>query len=209
MNPSNLFCKARPSKTNSRNQKQNGLFMILQCNMTLSTNSKSRKLFLRLFRNSRSTIKWTNHGRNCKHWLQKVLQKLEESTRFPEASFLETKARKSFLKTLIELWASTYNKVSSRNLADQDSNFNSLLAHLAYSQRLHVEDAAIKSRNGLMIWEHFLQQYRKKFVYHPRAEPALAPAVSVKALNDRFGGEGIITSALVSGDFLRPYYQSE
>lgn len=53
------------------------------------------------------------------------------------------------------------------------------------------------------------QTYRKVLSAHPKADPTLALAVYVKALNDTLGPEGNVPSALVFGYFPLPYTKSE
>lgn len=144
---------------------------------------------------------------------KKVLHVVDEGTRFSAARFLDDESTATVWKTLIECWVAIYTGLPNRIIVDQGSNFGPSFIHMAHLRGINVENTGIESHNSLGIGERYhqplRQTYRKILVEHSNADPSLALALSVKALNDTLGPEGHVPSALVFGEFPLPYTKSE
>lgn len=136
---------------------------------------------------------------------KKVLHVVDEGTRFSAARFLDDESTATIWKNLIKCWVSIYTGLPNRIIVDQGSHFGPSFVHMAHLRGLNVEHKCIESHNSLGVGERYHQPlrktYRKIFAAHPKADPTLALAVSVKALNDTLGPEGYVPSALVFGEF--------
>ena len=90
---------------------------------------------------------------------------------------------------------------------DQGSNLGDSFIRLAALDGIQVEKTGIESHNGLNICERFHDPIRstvRKIIHeNPKVEFDLALALSVKALNDTAGPDGLVPSALLFGEFPR------
>ena len=144
---------------------------------------------------------------------KKVLHVVDEGTRFSAARFLDDESTVTVWKTLIECWVAIYTGLPNRIIVDQGSNFGPTFIHMAHQRGVDVEQTGIESHNSLGIGERYhqplRQTFRKILAEQPKADPSLALAVSVKALNDTLDPEGYVPSALVFGEYPLPYTKSE
>lgn len=138
---------------------------------------------------------------------------VDERARFPAAQLIDNESTNEVWNNLKECLVLMYTGIPSRIHVDQGSNFGPSFVHMAHVQEVHVEKTGIESQYSLGIGERYhyalRQTYRKIFVEYPTADPSLAIAVSVKALNNTIGPEGSVLSALVFGEFPLPYRQTK
>ena len=88
---------------------------------------------------------------------------------------------------------------------DRESQFRNDFVNLAANGGADVQRAGVEAHFSLGIRERSHQPlhatYRKVKIAHPNISSELALSMSVKAMNGTLKPEGIVPSALVSGDF--------
>lgn len=96
---------------------------------------------------------------------------------------------------------------------DQGINLNPDFVRMAEIHSVDDEHTGIESHNILGVVEKYHQSlratFRKNSVENLSADCKLTLAVSVKAMNNTLGHEGLLPSSLVFGEFPPPFTKSE
>ena len=96
-------------------------------------------------------------------------------------------------------------------MIDYGSQFRKVFAKLTTLQDINRDKSGIQAHNSLGIGEKYHKPlrdtYRKLKIDFPKMSRQLLLALSIKAMNDTLGPEGIMPSTLVFGEFpsLRAY----
>ena len=142
-----------------------------------------------------------------------VLHIVDEATRFSAARFLSDVSTKTIWRAILECWGTIYTGLPNRMLVDQGSAFGKLFISMGAISDVQVERTGIEAHASLGLGERYhqplRQTYRKIRVENPTTDPDLALALSVKAMNDTLGPEGLVPSALVFGEFPPVFTRSE
>ena len=142
-----------------------------------------------------------------------VLHIVDEGTHFSAAQFLPDVSTKTIWKAILQCWATIYTGLLNRMLVDQGSAFGPLFINIGVVSNVGVDRTGIEAYSSLGLGERYHQPLRqtdrKIMVEHPSSDPALALALSVKAMNDTLSPEGLVTFALVFGEFARIFTKSE
>ena len=106
-----------------------------------------------------------------------------------------------------------YPRLPHKVLVDQGSAFGDLFVNTAATTHTKVQMTGIEAHSSLGIGEHYHQSLRITFcklkLEFPNIDPQLFLIMAVKALNDTLGPEGLVPSALVSGEYPSAYTRSE
>lgn len=142
-----------------------------------------------------------------------LLTVVEEGTKFSTSRLLDDVTTKKIWTTLIECRASIYTGLPNRIRVNQGTNLGSAFVRMAELHGVDIEYTGIESHNSLAVGSRYHQPLRQTFreiiVENPSDDRKLALAVSVKAMNDTLGSEGLVTSSLVFGEFPPQFKKSE
>ena len=134
-----------------------------------------------------------------------VLHIVDEGTHFSAAAFLPDVSTKTIWTTILECWAAIYTGLPHKILVDQGSQFGELFVSIGAASKVQVDRTGIEAHSSLGIGERYHQPlrntYRKLKIDFANVAPQLLLAMSVKALNDTLGPEGLVPSALVFGEY--------
>ncbi len=134
-----------------------------------------------------------------------VLHIVDQAILFSLAHFLIKVSTDSVRKSIILSWSSIYTELLQTIMIDEGAKFRKIFAELARLHDITIEKSGVQSHNSLGIGEIYRKPLRdtnrKLKLYHPTMQRQLLLALSVKAMNDTLGAEGIIPSALVFGEF--------
>lgn len=134
-----------------------------------------------------------------------VLHIIDELTRFSAARFLPGISTKQIWDTFVECWCLIYTGIPNKILVDQGSSFGEAFVVSGRLCNVNVSHTGIESHNSLGIGERYHQPlrttYRKISIAHPHIPKELRLAISVKAMNDTLGPEGLVPLALLFGEF--------
>ena len=139
-----------------------------------------------------------------------ILHVIDEATRFSAARFL-TKSEGTKVSTLniwqalIECWAAVYTGMPNVITTDSGSQFRDTFIDICALHDVKVQTTGVESHNSLGIGERYhaplRNTYRKLKIENGNMQPTLLLQMSVKAMNDTLGPDGIVPSALVFGEF--------
>ena len=142
-----------------------------------------------------------------------ILHIVDEGTHLSAARFLADVSTKTIWKTILECWACIYTGLPNRMLVDQGSAFGPLFVSIGAISNVDVQRTGIEAHSSLGIGERYhqplRQTYRKIMASHPTSEPDIVLALSVKAMNDTLGPEGLVPTALVFGEYPPIHTKSE
>ena len=128
-----------------------------------------------------------------------------EGTHFTAAQFLPAVSTDSVWQALLNFWGSIYTGLPNRALLDQRSHFGQLFIDVAKIHDIKVENKGIEAHSSLGLGERYhlplRQTFRKIMAQHKKTDCDLALTLSVKAMNDTLGPEGLIPSGFVFGEF--------
>ena len=134
-----------------------------------------------------------------------VLHIVDESTHFSAARFLPTVSTTAIWSTLLECWALVYTGLPNRILVDQGSSFGDQFKAFGRILQVDVTSTGVEAHSSLRIGERYHQPlrtaFRKLSIAYPTLPRPLLLSMSVKAMNDTLGPEGIVPSALVFGEY--------
>ena len=106
---------------------------------------------------------------------------------------------------ILKCWATIYTGLPHRMLVDQGSAFGDSFVNIGRMHNVDVQRTGVEAHSSLGLGERYHQPlrttYRKLMLAHPGADKELTLAVTVKAMNDTLGPEGIVPSALVFGEY--------
>ena len=134
-----------------------------------------------------------------------VLHIVDEATRFSAARFLPRVSTDAVWDSIILCWSSVYTGLPHYIMVDEGSQFRKIFAELAALHDVTLEKSGVQSHHSLGIGERYHKPlrdtYRKLKLDHPSMQRQVLLALSVKAMNDTLGPEGIVPSSLVFGEF--------
>ena len=134
-----------------------------------------------------------------------ILHIVDEGTHFSAAQFPPAVSTDSVWQALLKCWGAIYTGLPNRALLDQGSQFGQLFIDIAKIHDIKVENTGIEAHSSLGLGERYHQPlhqtFRKIMADHKKTDRDLALALSVKAMNDTLGPEGLVPSALVFGEF--------
>lgn len=133
-----------------------------------------------------------------------VLHIVDIGTNFSAARFLSGEDAKTIWNTFLYTWVSIYRGFRNEVLSDQGSVFTSKEWEARCAEtEISVESTGTESHNSLGKGEtyHALLRrvYNKVKLTHPQLPKELVLALSVKALNDTAGPNGLVPSLLLFG----------
>lgn len=106
-----------------------------------------------------------------------------------------------------------YSGLPNRMQADQGSYFGNGFVTNAALSYVEVQRTGIEFHSSFELGQRYHQplrnKYRKIVTEYPQTKPQLAPASSVKGMNDALGAEGLVSLALVFGEYSKAYTRSE
>lgn len=144
-----------------------------------------------------------------------VLHIVDEGTRFAVARFLPDMSTKTVWDTLLSCWASIYTGLPNRILVDQGTNLGKSEPFFSLAARANVEvqSTGTEAHSSLGIGERYHEPvrttFRKLLLQYPMVRKTLLLQMTVKALNDTLGPEGLVPSSLVFGELPRVHTPSE
>lgn len=142
-----------------------------------------------------------------------VLHIVDDATKFSAARFLPDVSTDTVWKIIVECWASIYTGLPNGILTDQGSQFGERFIDLARVSKVEVNRTRVEAHASLGLGERYHRPLRSTFrkmkASRPDVNKDLALALSVKAVNDTLGPEGLVPSALVFGEFPQVGTRSE
>ena len=142
-----------------------------------------------------------------------ILHIVDDGTHYSAARFLPDVSTKTIWKTILECWATIYTGLPNRMLVDQGSAFGPLFISIGAMSNIEVQRTGIEAHSSLGVCERYhqplRQTYRKIMAAHPASDPKLVLALSVRAMNDTLGPEGLVPTALVFGEYPPVHTKSE
>ena len=139
------------------------------------------------------------------------IPRMHEATRFSAARFLPKISTDAVWEAIVLCWSSVYTGLPDNIAVDDGSQFRKVFAELTALHDINLEKSGTQSHNALGIGDRYHKPlrdtYRKLKLDFPKMSRQLVLALSIKAMNDTLGPEGIVPSALVFGEFpsLRAY----
>lgn len=134
-----------------------------------------------------------------------ILHIFDSFTRFSVALFLRDVLTKTVSETIIECCSIVYTGLPSWIRINQRSRFQDSIVTVGRALGVDVAKSGIESHNALGIRERYYHPIRNTFrklnKVYPNASDAVLLSISVKALNDTVGPEGLVPSALVVGEY--------
>lgn len=142
-----------------------------------------------------------------------VLHIVDEGAYFSAANFLPNISTKTLWKTILDSWVTIYTGMPHRILVDQGSGFGEAFAQLCLKGGVEVQRNGIEAYASLNIGEQYHQPlrtvYRKLRSVHTGADKHLTLEMTVKAMNDTLGPNGVVTSIIVFGEHPSVFTRSE
>ena len=139
-------------------------------------------------------------------WLhgKPVLHIVDEGTNFSAAKFLPGEDAKTIWSTFLKTWSHIYIGFPDQILTDQGKVFKSEYWKSACANaRIDLRHSGTKSHNSLgkgETYHAFLRRiYNKAKSEHPDVADDLVLSMSVKAMNDTAGPQGLVPTLLVFG----------
>jgi transposase InsO family protein len=133
-----------------------------------------------------------------------VLTIVDAGTTFTSAVFLSAASSKAVWDAFLQCWTTIYTGFPDSILTDQGSLFTSADWHAACNMaRIHLRHTGTESHNSLGAGERFHSPLRRIFkkvtIEYPSVTAELRLSLSIKAMNDCVGPEGLVPSLLVFG----------
>lgn len=130
-----------------------------------------------------------------------VLRIVEESTGFSAGRFLPCAGTKQIWDTFVEFWYLIDSTIPNKILIDQRTSFREAFAVYKRLWNVNVSHMGIESHSALVIGESYHQPLRITYqnisITHSHIPKGLRLTISVKALNDTLGAQGIVISLLL------------
>lgn len=133
-----------------------------------------------------------------------LLHVVDTHTHFSSARFIDGKSTKDVWHAFLMCWASIYPGYPDTFRVDQESVFKSReWLQLSEDAGIDVQLSGIESHNAIGVGERYHAPLRR--IYNkiredvPDIVPTLALQLTVKAMNDTTGPEGLVPSLLVFG----------
>jgi hypothetical protein len=138
-------------------------------------------------------------GKQCS-----TLTIVDTGTTFGAASFLPSASAKAVWDAFLKCWTTMYTGFPDSMLTDQGSLFTSADWHIACnSAKIRLRHTGTESQNSFGAGERYHSRLRRVFKKvsdeYPSLSPDLRLSLSVKAMNDCVGPEGLVPSILVFG----------
>lgn len=134
-----------------------------------------------------------------------ILHIVDASTHFSAARFLPNVSVKTIWSVLVDCWFCIYTGLPNRILVDQGTSFGESFVQLARASDVQVNKTGIEAHSSLSICERYHQPLRNTFrkikLENPNASPELILSLSVHAMNNTLGPEGLVPVALVFGEY--------
>ena len=134
-----------------------------------------------------------------------VLHIIDSGTHFSAARFLSDVSNKALWSTITESWACIYTVLPKKIRVDQCSDFGGYFASIARASDVSVERTGVEAHYSLGIGERYHQPLRTTFrklrISYPKVSDNLLLSISVSAINNTLGPEGLVPSALIFGEF--------
>jgi transposase InsO family protein len=129
---------------------------------------------------------------------------IDAGTTFSAASFLTEATSKAVWDAVLKCWTTMYTGFPTSMLTDQGSLFTSSDWHAACdTAKIQLRHTGTESHNSLGTGERYHGPLRRIFKKvsdeYPSVSADLQLALSVKAMNDSIGPEGLVPSLLVFG----------
>ena len=125
-----------------------------------------------------------------------VLHMVDEATRFSSARFLPKVSTDAVWDAIVLCWSSVYTGFSYTIAVDEVSQFRKVFAELTAIHDVNVQKSGVESHNSLGVGERHHKPlhdiYRKPKIDHPKLQRQILLALSVKAINDTLGPEGLV-----------------
>lgn len=143
-----------------------------------------------------------------------VLQMVDAETHFSAAQILPDVSTSTIWSTIMECWSSVYTGLPNKIRVDQGTAFGAGLVSLAKASDVNVVRTGIESHSSMGIGERYhaplRNTFRKLRLAYANVKPRLLLAMSVFAMNNTLGPEGVVLSMLVLGEFpsLRMLYKA-
>lgn len=139
-------------------------------------------------------------------WLKgnPILHIVDTQTRFQNAILLKGESARDVWDAFIEAWASVYIGYPNRIRSDRGSVFTSKFwADVTSLHDIVVQLSGVESHNSTDVGERYHEPLRQNFdriiTELPSIDSEVALRLSVKAINDTAGPDGLVPSLLVFG----------
>ena len=142
-----------------------------------------------------------------------ILHIVDEGTHFSAARFLPYPETNTVGETILQAWATIYTGLTNKTLVDEGSNFGKTFVRIAEVTNDAAEPTGIEAHSSLGLGERYHQPLRntlrKLRREYPKASKELLFSLSVKAMNDTLGPEGLVPTVLVFGEHPHPITAKE
>ena len=133
-----------------------------------------------------------------------VLHIVDIKTGFNSAMFLSFHTVEAVWDAFVLWWASLYIEFSMNMRVDQGSGFISVRwTNRAKEVGTDVQESVVEAHNSLLSGERYHAPLKRIFLKirkeHPKMDKNIKLKLSVKAMNDTLGPEGLFPSYLVFG----------
>lgn len=134
-----------------------------------------------------------------------VLHVVDAETHFSAAQFLPDVSTSTIWSTIMKCWLSVYTRLPNKIRVDQGTAFGPGIMSLAKASDVNVVRTGIESHSSMGIGERYhaplRNTFRKLRLTYANVEPSLLLSLSVFAMNNTLGLEGVVPSMLVFGEF--------
>jgi len=140
-----------------------------------------------------------------------ILHVVDLATHYSAATFLKGQSVDHVWIAFLTCWVTIYPGFPNNMKTDQGSIFTSpRWQHLCKASGIVLKNSGIESHNSLGNGERYHNPLRRIFLKilkdHPNLDKVLALNITVKAMNDTMGPEGIVPTLLVYG--IMPHVQA-
>ena len=134
-----------------------------------------------------------------------VLHLVDAETHFSAARFFPDVSTGTVWSAIVECWSSVYTGLPNKIRVDQGTAFGASFISLTKASDVDVVRTGIESHSSMGIGERYhaplRNTFRKLKLEYPRVKPSLLLSMSVFAMNNTLGPEGVVPSVLVFGEF--------
>lgn len=134
-----------------------------------------------------------------------VLHLVDNYTHFSAARFLPDMSTNTIWETIVTSWASVYTGLPNSIRVDQGSQLKDSFITIGRASGVEVNRSGVEAHNALGIGERYHHPLRNTFrklkIAYPKVSDSTLLSMSVKAMNDTLGPEGLVPSALVFGEY--------
>ena len=142
-----------------------------------------------------------------------ALHIMDEGTDLSAARFVKEVSTAAIWATILEYWATISTGLPRKILVDQGSPFGNLFASIGALSNVDAQRTGIGSQNSLGPGERYRPPLRNTYcklcIAYPDRDRQLLLSMSVKAINDTFGPDGLVPSALMFREFPPAFTTSE